>query len=76
MDLVGTDPDLGPKPELAAVVEPGAGVDDHGGAVHFIGESLGGDEIVRDYRVGVAGAVPGDMVDRLVDRLDDRNGQN
>src|SRR5271157_3934010 len=31
--LVGADADLGTQAELAAVVEPGAGVDDHGRAV-------------------------------------------
>ena len=76
VDLVGADADLGAEAELAAVVEAGAGVDHHGRAVDLGDESLGGREIAGDDRLGVARAVPGDVVDRLVDRVDDGDGQD
>ncbi len=39
--LVGADPDLGSQPELSTVVEPGARVDDHGGAIDLVDEPSG-----------------------------------
>ncbi len=76
MDLVGADADLGAQAELAAVVEAGAGVDHDGRAVDLGDEPLGGREVAGDDGLGVARAVTGDVVDRLVDRLDNADGQD
>src|SRR5271157_1708674 len=51
--LVGADADLGTQAELAAVVEPGAGVDDHGRAVNPGHEAAGRGEITGHYGLGV-----------------------
>ena len=57
-----------PKPELLAVDEPGRGVDQHGGGVDLGGEPVGRGQVGGHDRLGVARAVPGDVVDGLVER--------
>ena len=76
MDLVGADADFGAQAELAAVVEAGAGVDHHGGAVDLGDEPLGGGEVGRDDRLGVAGAVAGDVGDGIVEGVDNGDRQD
>src|SRR5262249_17563924 len=65
VELVGADADLGAEAELAAVVEPGAGVDHHGRAVPLGHEPPRGGQVAGHDRVGVARAVPGDVPDGL-----------
>ena len=74
--LVGADADLGAEAELAAVVEPGAGVDDHGRGVDLGDEPAGGGEVAGQDRLGVARAVAADVGDRGVERVDDADGQD
>ena len=76
VELVGADADLGAQAELAAVVEAGAGVDHHGGAVDLVDELLSGREIGGHDRIGVAGAVARDVGDRFFDRVDNGDRQD
>ena len=56
-------PDLGPEAELAAVDEPGRGVDHHRRRVHLAHEPLGGGQVGGHDGLGVARAEAGDVVD-------------
>ena len=53
MVLVGADADLGTQAELAAIVEPGAGVDDDSRAVNSCHEASGRGEITGYYGLGM-----------------------
>ncbi len=68
VELLGADADLGAEAELLAVDEPGRGVDQDGGGVDLAGEAVGGGQVGGDDGLAVTGAVPGDVVDGLVDR--------
>ena len=71
MEAAGGDADLGAEAELTAVGELGRRVPHHDRAVDAGEELLGCGRIVGDDRVGMAGAVAGDMVDRAVEIVDD-----
>ena len=64
--LAGGDADLRAETELAAVGELGRGVPDHDRAVDPVQEIFGRRGILGDDRLGMAGAVSLDMVDRRV----------
>ena len=66
MHFLGGDADLRPQAELEAVGEAGGGVDVHRRGVHLVQEALGGKVVGGDDGLGVAGAVGGDEVHRLV----------
>ena len=76
MEFVGADADFRPHAELAAVVEPGAGVDHHGRAIDAVGELLGRRQVAGDDGVGVVRAVPIDVVDGFVQRAHDAAGND
>src|SRR5437588_9361475 len=63
VELVGADADLGAEAELAAVVEPGAGVDHDGRAVDLGHEPTRRGEVAGQDRLGMPRAVPGDVGD-------------
>src|SRR3954454_13148226 len=67
--LVGADADLGAQAELATVVEPSAGVDDHGRAVALGDDPPRRGQVAGQDRVGVARAVPRDVRHRGVERV-------
>ena len=71
VELLGADADLGAEAELLAVDEAGRGVDEHRGGVDLAGEAVGRREVAGDDGLGVTRAVAGDVVDRLVERVDD-----
>src|SRR4029079_11649343 len=68
--------DLGPHAELAAVGEAGRGVDVDAGRVDAELECPRRVDRARDDGLGMAGAVLADVVDRLVDRVDDFDGED
>ena len=71
MKLIGTDSDLGSKPQFATVVESSAGVDEHRCGVDFRSESIRGGIVRRHDCFGVVRAVPVNVVDRSIDTLND-----
>ena len=71
VELLGRDSDLGPEPELLTVDETGRRVDQHGGGIDLAGEPIGGDDVVGDDRLGVAGGGLVDMADGLVKIIHD-----
>lgn len=58
--------DLRPQTELAAVCEPGGGVDVHRRRIHVVQEVLGLEVVLRDDGLGVLGAVGIDEIDGLI----------
>ena len=76
MQFVGRNADLGSESEFAAVVETGAGVVHHDGAVHLVLEACGGGGITRDDAVGVVGAVVVDVRDGFVQSADGFGGKD
>src|SRR6188472_1640820 len=75
VQLLGRVADLGPHAELEAIGEAGRGVGVDDGGVNSSGETLRSLGRRADDRLRVSGAVSVDMVDRLVERVDDGNGQ-
>jgi len=73
---LGRDADLRTHAELAAVGELGRGVDQHDGAVDLAQEALGHGVILGHDRIGVVRAEALDMGDRLLDAVDDTNGED
>ena len=71
VQLLGRDADLSAEPELPAVGEPGRGVDHDGCRIHLRGPATGSATVLGDDCLSVAGAVPLDMGQRLVERVDD-----
>ena len=71
VQLLGRVADLGAHPELAAVGEARRGVDVHAGGVDAELERPRGRGVARDDRLGVAGAVGVDVLDRLLGGADD-----
>ena len=71
VELLGRVADLGAHAELAAVGEAGRRVDVDAGGVHAALERAGGVVVAGDDRLGVAGAVRVDVLDRLLDGVDD-----
>ena len=67
VQLLGADADLGAEAELAAVGEPGRGVDQHRRRVDRGGEPPGGGLVLGDDRVGVLAGEAPDVLDRLVE---------
>src|SRR5438046_1958023 len=67
--LVGADANLGAEAKLAAVVEPGAGVDNHGRAIDLSDESAGGGEVACENGLGVARAMARDVGNRVAERI-------
>ena len=70
------DADLGAQAELVAVGEASGGVDIYRSRVHLIQELLGGEVVVGDDGLGVAGAVGVDELHRLVKAAHHLDGQN
>ena len=66
MKLLGGNADLRPQTELAAVCEPGGGVDVHRRRIHVVQEVLGLEVVLRDDGLGVLGAVGIDEIDGLI----------
>src|SRR5690606_38688571 len=75
VELLGGDADLGAQPELAAVGEPGRGVDDERRGVDLAGEALGRAQVGGADGLGVAAGPPADVLDRRVEVLDDADGE-
>ena len=75
VQLLGRVADLGAHAELEAVGEAGRGVGVDDGGVDPGGEALGGLLGGGDDRLRVAGAVAVDVLDRLLERVDDADGQ-
>ena len=76
MELLVGDADFRPKAELEAVREARRGVHIDGGAVHAIGERLGGGIVPSDDRLGMAGAIGVDMADGGIKAVHDFDGQD
>ena len=76
MELVGADPDLRPETKLAPIIEPGAGIDNHGGAIDFLDESPGRVDPVRDDGVSMFRAVAGNVGQGGIEIFDDPNGDD
>ena len=66
VQLLRGDADLRAEAELLAVGEPGGGVDEDGRRVHPRGERPRRRQRTGDDRLGVPGAVPGDVLDGRV----------
>ena len=64
--LLGGVADLGAHPKLASVGEAGRGVHVHAGGVHPELECARGGRVFGENRLGVPGAVTGDVLDRLL----------
>src|SRR5271154_6253714 len=75
VQLLGRVSDLRAHPELAAVGEARGGVHIHAGRVHAELEGPGGSRVARDDRLGVSAAVAADVLDRLLHRVDNANGE-
>ena len=65
VQLLRGHPDLKPVAELAAVGEPGRAVHEHAARVDRPGEPAGRGDVLRHDRLGVPGAPPGDVGERL-----------
>ena len=74
--FVGADADLGTETELAAIVEAGAGVDDHGRGVDLGDEPAGVGEALGHDHLGMTRSVAGNMSNGLVDRIDHADGED
>src|SRR5581483_2323156 len=70
METVGRDPGFGTEAELAAVGEARRGVDVNRGRIDLALEARGGILVGGDDRVGKAGAMARDELDRLAKRID------
>src|ERR1041385_2315073 len=70
VEFVGADADFGAEAEFAAVVEPRAGIDHHGGAVDACCEFASRPLVGRNDRIGMMRTIGVDVLDRLVERAD------
>src|SRR5258706_9908105 len=68
--------DLGAHPELPAVGEARRGVDVDAGRVDAALERARRSRVAGDDRLGVTAAVAPDVLDRLLDGVDDRDGEH
>ena len=66
MDAGGADADFGAEPELVPVVESRRRIHKDRGGVYVLEELRGVRLVLRDDRLGVLRAVPGDVVERLI----------
>ena len=71
---MGGNAHLRPQAELEPVGKAGAGVDVHGGAVHFVQKFLRRGGVGSDDGVAVVGAVAVDVIDRFLHAADDLDG--
>jgi glutamate 5-kinase len=76
VQLLGGHPDLQPVPEFAAVGEPGRAVDEHAAGVDGAGEPAGDADVLGDDRLGVAGAPPADVRERVVQAVHDADREH
>ena len=75
MQFLGRDTDLTAQAQFTAVDEAGGGVHDDRGGVHSLHPRLGVVAVLGEDRFAVTGAVTRDVADRLVERIDDLDGQ-
>src|SRR5690242_14071077 len=76
VELAGGDPDLRAEAELAAVRKLRGGVPNDDRAVDLVHEALGGRCVFGDNRLGVTGAVSGNVADGFVHAVDGPDGEN
>ena len=76
MQLLGADADLRPQAKLKAIRKAGGGIDIYRSRVHLLQKGLRIGIILGDDAFAVAGGIALDMGYRLIQTVNDANGQD